>query len=122
MRRKEVLFAVIGGIVGAVLVMATGSFSPLGAQNEAVDLHVGEITCTGLKVVDEEGVLRVGLMDEGIASVLDKDGKDGKAKVAMTVDENRGHVVVYGKNAESKASMGVDDYGNGAVSTWDKNG
>ena len=48
-------------------------------------------------MVDEEGVLRVGLMDEGIASVLDK---DGKAKVAMT----------------------VDDYGNGAVSTWDKNG
>ena len=76
-------------------------------------------------MVDEEGVLRVGLMDEGIASVLDKDGKDGKdgkAKVAMTVDENRGHVVVYGKNAESKASMGVNDYGNGAVSTWDKNG
>ena len=34
MRRKEVLFAVIGGIVGAVLVMAAGSFSPLGAQNE----------------------------------------------------------------------------------------
>ena len=61
----------------------------------------------------------MGLMDEGIASVLDK---DGKAKVAMSVDENRGHVVVYGKNAESKASMGVNDYGNGAVSTWDKNG
>ena len=51
-------------------------------------------------MVDEEGVLRVGLMDERIASVLDKDGKDGKAKVAMT----------------------VDDYENGAVSTWDKNG
>ena len=33
MRRKEALFAVIGGIVGAVLVMATGSFSPLGAQD-----------------------------------------------------------------------------------------
>ena len=46
MRRKEVLFAVIGGIVGAVLVMATGSFSPLGAHNEAVDLDLGTITCS----------------------------------------------------------------------------
>ena len=34
MRRKEALYAVIGGVVGAVLVMATGSFAPLGAQNE----------------------------------------------------------------------------------------
>ena len=33
MRRKEVLIAVIGGIVGAVLVMVAGLFSPLGAQN-----------------------------------------------------------------------------------------
>ena len=102
-----------GWHVGGGVVLAAGR-ARLSSRPER-----GDITCTGLKVVDEEGVLRVGLMDEGIASVLDK---DGKAKVAMTVDENRGHVVVYGKNAESKASMGVDDYGNGAVSTWDKNG
>ena len=80
-----------GWHVGGGVVLAAGG-ARLSSRPER-----GDITCTGLKVVDEEGVLRVGLMDEGIASVLDK---DGKAKVAMT----------------------VDDYGNGAVSTWDKNG
>ena len=40
MKRKEALIAVIGGVVGAVLVMAVGSFAPLGAQNEAADAEV----------------------------------------------------------------------------------
>ena len=34
MKRKEALIAVIGGVVGAVLVMAVGSFAPLGAQSD----------------------------------------------------------------------------------------
>ena len=59
MRRKEVLFAVIGGIVGAVLVMATGSFSPLGAQNEVREVYFDEIRCRRINVVDGEGVTRV---------------------------------------------------------------
>ena len=30
---------------------------------------------------------------------------------------------VYGKgNTDSRAVMGVNEYGNGVVSTWDKNG
>ena len=43
MRRKEVLFAVVGGIVGAVLAMVAGLFSPLGAQHERTDVVFGEI-------------------------------------------------------------------------------
>ena len=34
MRRKEGLFAVIGGVVGAVLAIAVGGLTPLGALNE----------------------------------------------------------------------------------------
>ena len=41
MRRKEALYAVVGGVVGAVLVMVAGSFSPLGAQNELKDAEFG---------------------------------------------------------------------------------
>ena len=51
MRRKEVLFAVIGGVVGAVLVMVAGQLSP----------RVGRIACTDLEVVDSKGNPRVRL-------------------------------------------------------------
>ena len=44
MTRKEALIAVIGGVVGAVLVMAAGSISPLGAQNGVRDAEFGKIT------------------------------------------------------------------------------
>ena len=55
MRRKEALFAVIGGSVGAVLVMVVGSFSPLGAQSVS-DGNFGKITCTRLEVVRPDGI------------------------------------------------------------------
>ena len=51
MLRKEMLFAVIGGVVGAVLAMAAAQFAP----------HVGRITCTDLEVVDSKGNPRVRL-------------------------------------------------------------
>ena len=40
MNRKEVLYAVIGGCVGAVLTMVMCSFSPVGAQQVAPQLSV----------------------------------------------------------------------------------
>ena len=71
MRKKEVLYAVVGGVVGASLAMVAGSFSPLasyaviggvvgvtltmaaGAQNKTGKFE--KITCRRLDVVDEEG-------------------------------------------------------------------
>ena len=58
MTRKEALFAVIGGVVGAVLVMAAGSFSPLRAQNEP-DANFGKITCEELEVVSVIGRVNI---------------------------------------------------------------
>ena len=79
MRRKEMLFGVIGGVVGAVLVMAVGLIAPLGAQKAAVDLNVGEITCSGLRVVDRAGVTRVYITpnenEYGGAVVVHGDGR-----------------------------------------------
>ena len=41
----------------------------------------------------------------------------------MDVDEHGGNVYVYGKGDDtSRVAMDVNEYGNGAVSTWDKNG
>ena len=54
MRRKETLCAVIGGIVGAVLAMASGAVLPLGAQNQAADVEFGTIICRELQVVEAD--------------------------------------------------------------------
>ena len=61
MRRKEALCAVIGGVAGAVLVMALGSFAPLVAQTEARDAAFGTITCREIRGINEWGVERVSL-------------------------------------------------------------
>ena len=78
----------------------------------------------------------------GVVSVLNKDGqlgaivnvdehggrvsvrdKDGKSRAIVYVHEHGGSVSVHGKgSSESRAIIGVNKYGNGAISTWDKNG
>ena len=112
MRRKEVLFAaVIGGVVGAVLTMAAGSFSPLGAQNEVRDAEFRKITCTGLRVEGADGARAVTLGAVGNGGSFFVFGKDGEIGVGMTVNEDGGYVRVYDKNLESGVSMSVDEHG-----------
>ena len=41
--------------------------------------------------------------------------------VSIQLDEHGGYVQVKGKG-EGAAVMGINEYGNGAMSTWDKNG
>ena len=53
----------------------------------------GEIECTSLTVVDERGSVKIGL----------------------------GSVAVFGKG-KRQAAIGINKYGNGDVSTWDKHG
>ena len=56
--------------------------------------------------------------DSGIVTVLGRGAGAG-----MKVDKHGGLVSVDGIGASSsRAIMCVDEYGNGAVSTWDKNG
>ena len=50
-----------------------------------------------------------------------KKGDEMGAEIAL--DQYGGSISVYGKGDKgSRARMGVNEYGNGAVSTWDKNG
>lgn len=49
-------------------------------------------------------------------------GKDGQI-ASWSTDEDGGVAGVFGKgNDQSRVVIGVNEYGNGAVSTWDKNG
>ena len=121
-----------GGLVGV---------SDKGGEYRAslgVDEHGGSVN-----VWHKDGKLKGFLSvdnDGGLVSVRSNDGKstsalglgkhggyllvsgnDGAVKVWLRVTEHGGYVEVTGK-AEGRAVMGMNEYGNGAVSTWDKNG
>ena len=141
MKRELIYAAVIGGVVGAVLVAAAGSFAPLGAQS-GTDGHFDEITCTDLKVMSPDGTRQVSIfaseygagifiydeyiIPEVMISTAGDGGRvavyDGERGAKMGTNEYGGFVSVYGRgNGYSRVNMGVNEYGNGAVSTWDKN-
>ena len=46
----------------------------------------------------------------------------GNEVVGLGATEYGGRVDVFNKQGKSRAVVGVNEYGNGAVSTWDKNG
>ncbi len=134
MKRKEVFCAVIGGVVGAVLVMAAGTIAPLGAQNEAADAEFGTITCSKLVVrydgspysteIDKDGVLvsggdgRIAALRPGGVFVF---GEKGKGRAYVTVDEYGGYVRVRGKDGGGAAGMAINENG-GAVTVSGKDG
>ena len=164
MNRKERLYAIIGGCVGAILTMLVGSFFPVGAQSQAANL--GHISCESLSVVDGNGIARMrffalkqgGLIlvspddaypkrllkidessitiskgvselvkitavDEG-GSVLvsSADSTNSTRAAIMHIDSYGGAIALYGEGStKSRVVLGVNEYGNGAVSTWDKN-
>ena len=125
MKRKEVLMAVIGGFFGALVTMMVGLFLPMGvvAQSYNQDAVFGTITCRKIEVVELYPT------------------KGGWRDIPMVIigsDEDGGSVTVWGykrqtgvpsallslseKKGELRALMGVNEYGNGVVATWDRNG
>ena len=138
MRKKEVLYAVVGGVVGASLAMVAGSFSPLasyaviggvvgvtltmaaGAQNKTGKFE--KITCRRLDVVDEEGnALACIVIDQfgGRVIVL---GKERDTNAIMGTNGFGGLVGVRDKEGNTRAGVLVNKYASGEVSTYDKNG
>ena len=188
MNRKAGFYAVIGGVVGAVLAMAVCSGLPLGAQSQKANF--GAIACTELRVLDAAGRTRTlvgqdsnggyvvvynkdfattgdgaakmninefgagelsavsaGGMAQmraggegGVVEILDRrglimmdfseyggrivaGGRDNSGLAQMGVAKGGGWISVSGVgDSEAKAVMSVNEYGNGAVSTWDTNG
>lgn len=125
MRRKETLYAVIGGIVGAVLTMAAGGFALRGGQNRS-DSVFEKVTCRELEVVDSEGnrrvVLSEGVSEEGLwgGSVIVY-GKDATPRARMISAEEGGVVGAAGKNRNSGVSM-VASEGGGIIMLGDADG
>lgn len=112
-------------LLGAVI-MLTGMWlsplisPPLTAQHNGV---FGEIQCTSLTVVDNMGKTAVELdSDEEAGNRVIVNNKQGKGVVGLYNTEYGGRVDVYNNREKNRATMSVNEYGNGAVSTWDKNG
>ena len=76
----------------------------------------------GVSVSGEEGHVTLSTNgDSGVVSVWGED-KRGRSAI-IKVGEYGGRFLVYGKGSdELRAAMAVNEYGNGAVSAWDKNG
>ncbi len=81
-----------------------------------VDEHGGVVGTNGK---DGKSGASLGVDENG--GRLDAVGKDGLSGAWLGITEHGGHVQVNGKG-DGKAVMGLNEFGNGAVSTWDKNG
>ena len=138
MKRRICVRSMGLGAVIMLIGLAVGAIvsPPLIAQRDDV---FGDIQCTGLTVVDKQGNVGVLLATGeggGLVGVFGKDGesvgvehggfvgvygKDG-GSASMTTDEDGGRIVVANNQGKTRAVMGINEFGNGGVSTWDKNG
>ena len=80
----------------------------------------GEITCTKLTVVNDEGnpAVILGDKDGGMVSIYSPEGKE---LVALGGDVNGGAVSTYSPEGKELVALGATN-GNGAVSTRTKSG
>lgn len=140
--KQKFFYMVLGGVLSVAVLLIGMAISPLTAERNG---SFGEITCTSLEVVNSAGTPVVRLSRSGSVEICFADGnmaillyaadvsfdhppggfvgvygKSGRA--IMSINEHGGRVSVSGKTGDTRAAMGINKYGNGAVSTWDKNG
>ena len=70
------------------------------------------------------GSIRMTIDDHGgRIDAFGKGANTGAGCVALEIDEYGGRLNVYGKGSEvTRLAAGVNEYGNGVVTRWDKNG
>ena len=96
-----------------------------GGRVTVIDKNIHHVVSLGGSVVavlkGAKDVVQLRVSEHGGAVVvLDKDEKTG---AELSVTEYGGRVDVYGKvDRTSRAVLGVNKFGHGAVSTWDKHG
>ena len=140
--KRKLVYIAIGG-----LLVATGMIiSPLNAQKD----KFGDIECKSLKIglgedryihitgsfiwMWEKSPQKFGMISPGYASVGDVNGKttiysdavvlddaERYERVKIGIDKHGGYVTTKGRS-KGYAIMGINEKGNGAMSTYDKNG
>ena len=81
-------------------------------------------TKAAVSLVSDEDGNKVTVYNKGPKVVRQGDILNYRAHEAVRLGdtEHGGRVDVFNKQGENRAVMSVNEYGNGAVSTWDKNG
>ena len=138
--KQKLAYIAIGG-----LLVATGMIiSPLNAQKD----KFGDIECESLKVTGvlqivglpggggstimtggaiilsnfpQKHNMKIGTNDKYGGYILIHDLEANRNNVDIGVDEHGGYVAIKGRSKGS-AIMGINKKGNGAMSTYDKNG
>ena len=117
MNRKASLYAVIGGVVGAVLTMTVGLFLPQTAQSQS-DAVFGKITCKELEVVDSDtGNVKVLLGYRGGTGFISLKGKPSSglfiqtAGVYIDASEKHAGVRCYSPKGDVEIGVGLDPGG-----------
>ena len=110
-----------GSIFGCLFTIIGMLASDVTAQRD----KFGEIECTKLTVVDEQGSPRVVLGGgyvsvDGIVHVYARD-EDKEGSVILGVDEHGGLVTVFGGDTKSNVGLSVDEHGGG-VRVWGEGG
>ena len=137
----------LGGVLVATGLIIGLSFSSQATPTGEFDV----IECKGLRIVDDTGNTMIRFSsfpvggfveesvnrynDEGSSSGLPTSlaptlggeitifGNDEKAKVVLRVNTDGGQLKVWSNDGRKpKVIMGINKYGNGDVSTWNKNG
>ena len=108
--REKLGYIALGGVLMLIGMLGAGVMLTLGAQDEKANLNVGQITCTGLTVVNEKrtSVMLNGDKDGGFVHVFGAGGR-----VAIIGDENGDKVDVYFKDSRSipEARLSADEDG-----------
>ena len=134
-KQKFGYMALGAGILAVGIII--GQFVTPNIEAQSNDVF-NKITCREIEVIDKDGETATLVGDGdvmlskkggGIASmsatehggVVDVAGKDG-GSTKMGTDEHGGRVDVFNNQGKNRAVIAVNEYGNGAVSTWDRNG
>ena len=106
----------------------TGSFSVHHKNGGKVIMHAtglgGFVSVYGRN--HSESLSRIGVTDDGKSGMMsvyryDRGKQMGAAQ--LNADQYGGLLSIYGKrDNKSRVTVGMNEYGNGAISTWDKNG
>lgn len=134
--------------VGVANVMATGGNVAVYSNDGKITAQISGRASGGDVAVysnDGKGIASISVALNGSGTVLcskeekraamtamSKDGvegglvwvsdKNGQMRASMCVDANSGRTDFYDNDGKTCVAIGVDEYGNGAVNAWDKNG
>ena len=116
------------GRIATMSINESGGWLYLSGKGRGSGGNVGIYTSEASASLDVEdtllsdGGIRMYASDSGGSIKVEGKGLHDGGSAEMLTDEHGGVVGIGNNQGKTRAVMGVNAYGNGAVSTWDRNG